>query len=165
VSSNRFRFSFQYERKRWRRVSAFAEVTPIYIREVLWAMADAGYLEAALEMIRGRYGPMLEMFDNPTIWEGWRRFIDEDTIASDEDYERFKRGELLQAKGRRSLVHGGVGPALLLSQEVLGVHRVGAGLEECRIEVPQLDSVTWARGIFRRCGETFKPSGAGKDRV
>src|SRR5437899_3239792 len=94
------------------------------------------------------YGPMIEMFDSPTIWEGWRRFIDEDTIATDEEYERFKRGDLLQPKGRRSLVHGGVGPALLLSQEVLGVHGVGTGFAECRIEVPEIQSVTWARGVF-----------------
>jgi alpha-L-rhamnosidase len=125
-----------------------AEVTPIYVREVLWGMTKAGYLEAALELIRGRYGPMVEMFDNPTIWEGWRRFTGEDPIASDDDFERFKQGELLRPHARRSLVHGGVGPALLLSQGVLGVQGIGAGFEECRITVPKLETVAWVRGVF-----------------
>ena len=123
-----------------------AEATPIHIREVFWGLVQSGHLEIALEMIRGRYGPMVNMFDNPTIWEGWRRFTGENAIVTDEDYEQ--RDDRLRPAGERSLVHGGTAPALLLSREVLGVKSVGAGFRECRIEVPELESVEWARGVF-----------------
>ena len=46
------------------------------------------------------------------------------------------------------LARGGCSPALLLSREVLGIKGVGAGFQECRIEVPRLKSVGWARGVF-----------------
>jgi hypothetical protein len=128
--------------------TAIAEVSPIYLRQVLWALVEAGRLETAVGMMRERYRQMIEMFDNPTIWEGWRRFSGEDPITTDEEFEQVARGEHVRAHARRSLVHGGVAPALVLSREVLGIKGVGPGFQECRIEVPALESVEWARGVF-----------------
>ena len=56
--------------------------------------------------------------------------------------------DTLRPASARSLVSGGAGPALVLSLEVLGIKSVGPGFQECRIEVPKLETVHWAKGVF-----------------
>jgi len=106
--------------------AGIARPTPIHFRLILWGLIRAGHLGKALELIRGRYHHMIASSDAPTIWELWTP----------------------SPKGTRSLVHGGNAPALILSQEVLGIKSVGPGFQECRIDVPNLQSIDWARGVF-----------------
>jgi len=103
-----------------------AKPTPIWFGMILSGLIRVDHLEKALELTRHRYGHMIAGEEAPTIWELW-------TPSSG---------------GTRSLVHGGNAPAFILSQEVLGIKSVGPGFKECRIEVPDLESIDWAEGVF-----------------
>lgn len=54
-----------------------------------------------------------------------------------------------QGLGLRQVLsqHGGDGPALIVSQEVLGIKGVGPGFKERRIEVPDLKGINWAKNL------------------
>ncbi len=103
-----------------------AKPTPIWIGQILWPMAQAGAggLEKVIELIRGRYEPIVK--NGETIPELW-------TPSS---------------ANARSPIHGGNTPALILSREVLGIKGIGPGFKECRIEVPDLKGIDWAKGVF-----------------
>jgi hypothetical protein len=103
-----------------------ARPTPIHFRFILWGLIRAGHLDKAVRLMRERYREMIEASDAPTIWELWT-----------------------QSPGAtRSLVHGGNIPALILSREVLGIKSEGPGFKQCRIEVPDLPSIDWAKCVF-----------------
>jgi hypothetical protein len=103
-----------------------AKPTPIWFGVILSGLIRSGHLEKALELTRHRYGQMIAGEESPTIWELWTP----------------------SPGGTRSLVHGGNAPAFVLSREVLGVKSVGPGFQECRVEIPELESVDWAKGVF-----------------
>ena len=103
-----------------------AKPTPIHIRFILWGLIRAGRLDKAVELMRGRYREMIEASDAPTIRELWT-----------------------ESPGKtRSLVHGGNIPAWILSRDVLGIKSDGPGFKQCRIDVPDLESIDWAKGVF-----------------
>jgi hypothetical protein len=111
--------------------------SPLYFYYALEGLVEAGAIKIALEQMRSRYSPMLDAFDNPTIWEAW-----EGVEA------HFSFAEVSTVALYGSLSHsGGVGPAWTLSKYVLGVHPVGPGFRKCRIE-PATDGLEWARGVF-----------------
>ena len=115
------------------------QATPLFYYYLAEGLIQAGADGTAFEDTRDRYGPMMEVSDPPTIWEGWVPFVRE--RGANFGYE-FGNGEL------NSLTHtGGVGPCWTLSKHVLGVYPVGLGFKKCRVE-PKTGNLAWAKGIF-----------------
>jgi len=117
----------------------------------LSAAAEAGRVDAALEMIRGYWGGMLEM-GATTFWEdfdiSWTENahrIDELPAAGMKDIHG-DFGAFCYKNFRHSLCHGWAsGPAPVLAKYVLGVRPFAPGMRAVRF-APELGGLDWARG-------------------
>ena len=89
---------------------------------------------------------MLELMDNPTVWEAWGPFISHhDPITSDEQVAT--RHQMRRA-APRSLTHvSAVGAGVALTTDLLGVTPTGPGFQTCRIR-PHPGVLDWANGVI-----------------
>lgn len=120
---------------------------------VLNALAKAGNVQAALEVMRGYWGAMLD-FGATTFWEDF----DIDWICNagriDEMPQENKvdlhgtYGKYCYQKLRLSLCHGWAsGPADFLAKHILGVKIVEPGCKKVCI-VPELGDLSWVKGTY-----------------
>src|SRR4030095_11807801 len=94
--------------------------SPLFFRFPVEGLIRVGAVEIALQLLRERYGPMLEFSDSPTIWESWMPCV---RVGG-----KTFRGEF------PSWVHsGGVSPAWIFLRYILGVSPIGPGFQRCRI--------------------------------
>lgn len=119
----------------------------------LCACAEAGEYEAALDMIRGYWGKMLEL-GATTFWEDFNIDWAENAAPIDEPVPEGKHdihgdfGAYCYIGLRHSLCHGWAsGPAPYLAANVLGIKVVEPGFKKIRFE-PHLSGLEWARGTY-----------------
>ncbi len=120
---------------------------------VLQALARAGEIDAALDMIRRYWGAMLDR-GATTFWEDfdldWLEGsgrIDELTPAGTKDLHG-DFGAYCYVGFRRSLCHGWAsGPTAWLSEQVLGIQPLAPGFARVRV-APRLGGLRWAEGTF-----------------
>ena len=124
---------------------SLAPASPAYFGDVLTALLRGGLSEQALKGLRERYRPMLELMDNPTVWEAWGPFLSHhNPITSDDQVAT--RHQMRRA-APRSLTHlGAVGAGVALTTDLLGVTPTGPGFQTCRIR-PRPGVLDWARGV------------------
>ncbi len=120
---------------------------------VLCAMAKAGHIDTALDVIRGYWGGMLQI-GATTFWEDFdikwldnAGRIDEPVPEGKHDVHR-EYGKHCYTQFRHSLCHGWAsGPTSFLSRYVLGIRIVEPGCKVIRIE-PHLCGLKWAKGKY-----------------
>jgi len=88
---------------------------------------------------------MLDLMDNPIVWEAWGPFISHhDPVTSDEQVAT--RHQMRHA-APRSLTHvSAVGAGVALTTDLLGVTPTGPGFQTCRIR-PHPGVLDWANGV------------------
>jgi len=119
----------------------------------LSAVAKAGKYNAALDMMRGYWGTMLDM-GATTFWEdfdvNWAKgatpitdIVPEGGIDIHGDF-----GNHCYVKLRHSLCHGWAsGPAPYLAANVLGIQPMKAGCRAVKFD-PHLSGLDWAKGTY-----------------
>lgn len=120
---------------------------------MLQALAQAGYHQQAIDIIRQYWGAMIEL-GATTFWEDFKMEWTENAARIDEftpegkiDIHR-NYGDHCYISYRHSLCHGWAsGPTAWLTQHVLGVEVVDAGCSTLRI-TPHLGDLNWAEGSF-----------------
>ncbi len=119
----------------------------------LQAMAEAGDMEGALNIIREYWGKMIEL-GATTFWEEFETGWAENAGRIDEVVPEGKRdihgdfGRNCYKQFRRSLCHGwSGGPAPFLSNYVLGVRIEGPGCKKIRID-PMPGNLKWVKGTY-----------------
>ena len=124
---------------------SLAPASPAYFGDVLTALLRVGLSTQALHGVRERFRPMLELMDNPTVWEAWGPFLSHhDPITSDEQVAT--RHQMRRA-APRSLTHvSAVGAGVALTTDLLGVTPTGPGFQTCRIR-PHPGVLDWANGV------------------
>ncbi|HET6408915.1 MAG TPA: alpha-L-rhamnosidase C-terminal domain-containing protein, partial [Chthoniobacteraceae bacterium] len=128
-------------------------VSTFYGFYVLQALAKAGEMKPAMDIIRTYWGAMLDR-GATTFWEdfdlAWLEGsgrIDELTPAGTKDLHG-DFGAYCYEGFRHSLCHGWAsGPTAWMSQNVLGIHPIEPGCKRVRI-APQLGDLTWAEGTY-----------------
>ena len=112
---------------------------------MLTALLRVGLSTQALNGVRERFRPMLELMDNPTVWEAWGPFLaHHDPITSDAQVAT--RHQMRRA-APRSLTHvSAVGAGVALTTDLLGVTPTGPGFQTCRIH-PHPGVLDWANGV------------------
>ncbi|HZJ13686.1 MAG TPA: alpha-L-rhamnosidase C-terminal domain-containing protein [Chthoniobacteraceae bacterium] len=128
-------------------------VSTFYGFYVLQALAKAGEMDAALDIVRTYWGAMLDR-GATTFWEdfdlAWLEGsgrIDELTASGKKDLHG-DFGAYCYEGFRHSFCHGWAsGPTAFLSQQVLGVKPLDPGFARVRI-APQLGSLKWAEGTY-----------------
>lgn len=120
---------------------------------MLQAQAAAGDYNAALNAIRGYWGPMLQL-GATTFWEDFNVDWLPNASRIDELVPEGKKdihgdyGAYCYKGFRHSLAHGWAsGPTPWLSRYVLGIHVLKPGCKEIRLE-PHLGDLTFAEGTF-----------------
>lgn len=128
-------------------------ISTFYGYYVLKALAKAGNIQAALDVMRGYWGAMLDC-GATTFWEDF----DIDWIANasgiDEVTEDGKvdlhgtYGKFCYQKLRLSMCHGWAsGPADFMAKHILGVQILEPGCRKVRI-APALGDLTWVKGTY-----------------
>ena len=119
----------------------------------LCACAEAGEYEAALDIIRGYWGKMIEM-GATTFWEDFNIDWLEGAAPIDEPVPEGMKdihgdfGAFCYVKLRHSLCHGWAsGPAPYLAAHVLGIKVVEPGCRKIKFE-PNLAGLEWAKGTY-----------------
>lgn len=120
---------------------------------VLEALAKAGNVDAAIDVVKNYWGAMLDL-GATTFWEDfdidWTKNagrIDEIVPEGKTDVHT-SYGKHCYQKLRHSLCHGWAsGPAPFLMRHVLGVNIVEAGCKKVRIS-PDLGSLEWVKGTY-----------------
>lgn len=120
---------------------------------VLRALALADNMQAALDVMRGYWGAMLDL-GATTFWEDfdidWVKNagrIDENLSADKVDLHG-TYGKFCYEKLRLSLCHGWAGgPADFISKNILGVHIMEPGCKKVCIS-PNLGDLEWAKGTY-----------------
>ena len=119
----------------------------------LCACAEAGEYEAALDIIRGYWGKMIEM-GATTFWEDFNIDWLDNAAPIDEPVPEGKKdihgdyGAYCYVKLRHSLCHGWAsGPAPYLAAHVLGIKVVEPGCKKIKFE-PNLAGLEWAKGTY-----------------
>ena len=120
---------------------------------MLKAMAEGGYYEDAMNVIRAYWGGMIDL-GATTFWEdfniNWLENagrIDELLPQGKKDVHR-EYGDFCYKGYRHSLCHGWAsGPTSWLSEYVLGVQIVEPGCKKVRIS-PHLGELKWVEGTF-----------------
>ena len=128
-------------------------VSTFYGFYILQALAKAGEIDAALDIIRTSWGGMLDR-GATTFWEDFNIDWLRDSSRIDELVPPGKRdlhgdfGAYCYEGFRHSFCHGWAsGPTAWLSQTVLGVQPLAPGFAKVRI-APQLGSLKWAEGTY-----------------
>ena len=126
-------------------------VSTFYGLYVLEALAAAGEIEAALDLIRTYWGGMLDLGattfweDFDLAWTGNVGRIDE-LVPPDRQDIHGDFGGYCYEGFRHSLCHGWAsGPTSWLSRHVLGVTPLDPGFTRARV-APRLGSLAWAEG-------------------
>jgi hypothetical protein len=131
--------------------NGLAPVTPLFHHYVLQGLSRAGCPVGALELMRKRFGPMMEI--SQTLWEGWTRYtmmlqVTDASLGVPESVPD-TRVDAVFTEYRPcavSLAHcGGVGAAFVLLTDILGIKPVEAGSGRCRIS-PCIGLLDHARG-------------------
>lgn len=120
---------------------------------VLQLLGETRDTEAALAILRGYWGAMLDL-GATTFWEdfdiAWTQNagrIDE-IVPPDKHDVHAEYGKFCYQKLRHSLCHGWAsGPCTYLSRFVLGIEIADAGCKTLKI-TPQLGDLQWAKGTF-----------------
>ena len=128
-------------------------VSTFYGFYVLQALAKAGEMDAALDIVRTYWGAMLDR-GATTFWEdfdlAWLEGsgrIDELTPPGKKDLHG-DFGAYCYEGFRHSFCHGWAsGPTAWLSQNVLGIQPLEPGFAKVRI-APQLGSLKWVEGTY-----------------
>ncbi len=135
------------------KVGGAKDVSTFYGFYVLQALAKAGEMDAALDIVRTYWGAMLDR-GATTFWEDFNLDWLKDSSRIDELVPAGKKdlhgdfGAYCYEGFRHSLCHGWAsGPTAFLSQQVLGVQPLEPGFASVRI-VPQLGSLKWAEGTY-----------------
>jgi len=128
-------------------------VSTFYGLYVLEALAKAGEIDGALDLIRDYWGGMLDLGattfweDFDLAWTGNAGRIDELVPPNRQDIHGDFGGYCYEGF-RHSLCHGWAsGPTSWLSRHVLGVTPLEPGFTRARIE-PRLGSLAWAEGAY-----------------
>jgi hypothetical protein len=128
-------------------------VSTFYGFYVLQALAKAGEMDAALDIVRTYWGAMLDR-GATTFWEDFDLAWLEGSGRIDELTQPGKKdlhgdfGAYCYEGFRHSFCHGWAsGPTAFLSQQVLGVQPLEPGFTKVRI-APQLGSLKWAEGSY-----------------
>lgn len=135
------------------KVGGAKDVSTFYGFYVLQALARAGEMDAALDIISTYWGAMLDR-GATTFWEDFNLDwltgsgrIDEVVPAGVKDLHG-DFGAYCYENFRHSLCHGWAsGPTAWLSQHVLGIQPVAPGFRQVRI-TPQLGRLRWAEGTY-----------------
>jgi hypothetical protein len=135
------------------KVGGAKDVSTFYGFYVLQALAKAGEMDAALDIVRTYWGAMLDR-GATTFWEDFNldwlagsSRIDELVPAGTKDLHG-DYGAYCYEGFRHSLCHGWAsGPTAWLSQRVLGIEPLEPGFAKVRI-APQLGSLKWAEGTY-----------------
>jgi hypothetical protein len=129
------------------------DISTFYGYYVLQAMAQAGRVDAALEIIRTYWGAMLDQ-GATTFWEDFNIEWLADAGRIDELLPVGKKdlhgdfGAYCYTGFRHSLCHGWAsGPTAWLSEHVLGVKPIEPGCRRVRI-APQLGNLKWVEGAY-----------------
>jgi len=120
---------------------------------VLHALAKADNVQAALDVMRGYWGRMLEL-GATTFWEDfdidWAEGagrIDEIVPEGQNDVHK-DHGRFCYVKLRHSLCHGWAsGPAAFMSKQILGVQVLEPGCKKVKI-TPHLGDLNWVKGTY-----------------
>jgi hypothetical protein len=130
-----------------------AGVSTFYGVYVLEALAEAGEIDAALDLIRVYWGGMLDL-GATTLWEDFELAWTETAGRIDELVPAGKKdihgdcGAYCYEGFRHSLCHGWAsGPTSFLSRRVLGVSVLAPGMKKLRVE-PSLGKLRWAEGTY-----------------
>lgn len=130
-----------------------AGVSTFYGVYVLEALAEAGEIDAALDLIRVYWGGMLDL-GATTLWEDFELAWTENAGRIDELVPPGKKdihgdcGAYCYEGFRHSLCHGWAsGPTSFLSRRVLGVSVLAPGMKKLRVE-PRLGKLRWAEGTY-----------------
>ena len=130
-----------------------AGVSTFYGVYVLEALAEAGEIDAALDLIRVYWGGMLDL-GATTLWEDFERAWTDNAGRIDELVPPGKKdihgdcGAYCYEGFRHSLCHGWAsGPTSFLSRRVLGVTVAAPGMTKLRVE-PRLGTLQWAEGTY-----------------
>ena len=124
------------------------QATPLVFGYVVDGLMKAGLTSSALDLVRTRFGPMMESTDNPTIWELWGPFTGGYPLYTDADYLEREREHRVRPANVRSLAHtGGVQTGYVMSKRLLGVIPTGPGFATCTIH-PHTGDLEWVRGTF-----------------
>jgi hypothetical protein len=130
-----------------------AGVSTFYGVYVLEALAEAGEIDAALDLIRVYWGGMLDL-GATTLWEDFELAWTENAGRIDELVPAGKKdihgdcGAYCYEGFRHSLCHGWAsGPTSFLSRRVLGVSVLAPGMKKLRVE-PSLGKLRWAEGTY-----------------
>ena len=128
-------------------------VSTFYGFYVLQALAKAGEMDAALDIVRTYWGAMLDR-GATTFWEDFNLEWLEGSSRIDELVPAGKKdlhgdfGAYCYEGFRHSFCHGWAsGPTAWLSQSVLGIQPLEPGFTKVRI-TPQLGSLKWAEGTY-----------------
>lgn len=128
-------------------------VSTFYGFYVLQALAKAGEMDAALDIVRTYWGAMLDR-GATTFWEDFNLEWLENSSRIDELVPAGKKdlhgdfGAYCYEGFRHSFCHGWAsGPTAWMSQQILGVQPVEPGFATVRI-TPQLGSLKWAEGDY-----------------
>lgn len=120
---------------------------------VLRALSKAGNIQAAIDILRGYWGAMLDL-GATTFWEDfdieWTKNagrIDEPLCDGKTDIHG-TYGKHCYIKLRLSLCHGWAsGPADFISKNILGVEILEPGCRKVRIS-PKLGDLVWVKGTY-----------------
>lgn len=129
------------------------DMTTLMSYYVASALAKAGQIDKALDMIRAYYGGMLDM-GATTFWEDFdMRWLENATRIDEFPMEgkmcvHSDRGQHCYKGLRHSLCHGwAVGPVAFLAEYVLGIRVTEAGGKSVHL-CPMLAGLDYARGSY-----------------
>ncbi len=123
---------------------------------VLQAMARAGAIDKALDIINRYWGGMLDL-GATTFWEEFNIDWTENAARIDEITPPEKKdihadfGEYCYKGLRQSLCHGWAsGPTAWLSEHILGIKPLEVGFKKVEVR-PKLGRLKWVEGVFPTC--------------
>lgn len=135
------------------KVGGAKDLSTFYGFYVLQALAKAGEMDAALDIVQTYWGAMLDR-GATTFWEDFNLDWLTDSARIDELVPEGKKdlhgdfGAYCYEGFRHSFCHGWAsGPTAWMSQNILGVRPASPGFATVRIE-PQLGDLQWAEGNY-----------------
>jgi len=113
------------------------QASPFFMVVVYWALARLGREERMLELVRQRYGPMVEA-GATTVWEWWGLFYP-DPLSGDVHYS--------------SACHAWASmPVYMFLQTIVGIRSLAPGHREVALAPRLLGGLDWAEGAVPTAG-------------